>query len=191
MTLNTILNKLKKYWYIVIIGLIIGSTISYLGINNQNNYRASISVGASYNNPEYIRTQPNQNALSLSKLSEFFANRFKSQEIQFQVLSKINYDTGKITKKTFYDISSNENGFINITADFDSQLEAELFLKSIKEVYNNIINVELNQNQIQAFEVKPMTNFNEAVILIKTPIQVQILPIIVCLVLSLLLVLFI
>jgi hypothetical protein len=173
-----LLTKFKKFWWVVVLGVMIGMIISYSGINSNSSYRSSIALGVNYNNQEYTKTLPSQNGQNLSKLSEFMVNRFKSQEIQYQIAQLIGFDTSKISKKAFYDVVSSENGFVSIIGEFETESESQKFLDAIKQSYAKIIEIELNQNQILAFQVTPMKQFNEVIVAIKAPLQVQILPII-------------
>jgi hypothetical protein len=174
-----LLTKFKKFWWIVVLGVMIGMIISYSGINSNSSYRSSIALGVNYNNQEYTKTLPSQNGQNLSKLSEFMVNRFKSQEIQYQIAQLIGFDTSKISKKAFYDVVSSENGFVSIIGEFETESESQKFLNAIKQSYSKIIEIELNQNQILAFQVTPMKQFNEVIVAIETPLQVQVLPIII------------
>jgi hypothetical protein len=192
--------RCQKFWWIPLIFTIVFSFFGFSDFVNKSEYRANISVGATYNNPEYLKTLPQDRALSLSKLGEYLTNRFKSPEIQIRIAQETNEtnsaskkgleasDISIDYKKTFYDVVNQENGFVSIGANFKSQEEAQSFLAAIKGTYKNLIETE-NYSELPAYRIRPMDNFKESVIVVKTPTQFKILPPIFGLLLGLLLLL--
>ncbi len=200
MSYQMFLIRCRKFWWIPFILVILFSFLGFSSFVDKVEYRANITVGATYNNPEYLKTLPQDRALSLSKLGEYLSNRFKSPEIQIRVAqetreanstNKKGLETSDIAidyKKTFYDIANQENGFVSIGANFKSEVEAQSFLAAIKGTYKNLIETE-NYSELPAYKIKPMDNFKESVIIVKTPIQFKMLPTILGLLLGLLLLL--
>ena len=192
--------RCRKFWWIPLILTILFSAFGFSEFANKIEYRANISVGATYNNPEYLKTLPQDRALSLSKLGEYLSNRFKAPEIQIRIAQETreanstnrkNLEVSDISidyKKTFYDVANQENGFVSIGANFKSEAEAQSFLAAVKGTYKNLIETE-NYSELPAYRIRPMDNFKESVIIVKTPIQFKILPTILGFLLGLLLLL--
>ncbi len=200
MSYEMFLIRCRKFWWIPVILTILFTFLGFSSFVDKVEYRANISVGATYNNPEYLKTLPQDRAVSLSKLGEYLVNRFKAPEIQVRIAQETReansanrkgLETSDITidyKKTFYDVTNQENGFVSIGANFKSEAEAQSFLSAIKSTYKNLIETE-NYSELPAYRIRPMDNFKESVIIVKTPIQFKILPTILGLLLGLLLLL--
>ena len=200
MTFEMFLIRCKRFWWIPVLLAVSFTFFGFSGFVDKVEYRASIGVGATYNNPEYIKITPQDRSLSLSKLSEYLANRFKSPEIQLKVAEETreanssNKKAGVVSdisidyKKPFYDVLSQENGFISVGANFKSETEAQNFLTAIKVSYRNLIETE-NNSELPTYRIRPMDNFREAIMQVKTPIQFKVLPTILGLLLGLLLML--
>jgi hypothetical protein len=202
MTFEMFLIRCRRFWWIP---LILGIGFTFFGFSSfvdKTEYRANIGIGATYNNPEYIKTLPQDRSLSLTKLSEYLTNRFKSPEIQLKVAQETREANSSIKKynevtdisldykKPFYDIVSQENGFVSIGANFKSEQEAQNFLTAIKTTYRNLIETE-NASELPTYRIKPMDNFKEGVLVVKTAIQFKVLPTILGILLGFLLLLII
>jgi hypothetical protein len=201
MSFEMFLIRLGRFWWIPLVLAVTFSMFGFSSFVDKVEYRANISIGATYNNPEYLKTTPQDRALSLSKLSEYLVNRFKSPEIQFRIAQETqeansSYKSNKNEiddviidyKKTFYDVANQENGFVSIGANFKNDADAQSFLVAIKSSYKNLIETE-NYSELPAYRIRPMDNFKESIIKVKTPIQFKILPTILGFLLGLLLLL--
>jgi hypothetical protein len=201
MSFEMFLIRCRRFWWIPLILAIAFTFFGFSSLVDKVEYRSNITVGVTYNNPEYLKTLPQDRAISLSKLGEYLTNRFKSPEIQARIIqetveenSSNNQKSNEVNdisidyKKTFYDVTNQENGFVSIGANFKSEADAQSFLAAIKSTYKNLIETE-NYSELPAYRIRPMDNFKESIIKIKTPIQFKILPTILGLLLGLLLLL--
>ena len=200
MSYEMFLIRCRKFWWIPVILTILFTFLGFSSFVDKIEYRANIAVGLTYNNPEYLKTLPQDRAISLSKLGEYLVNRFKAPEIQIRIAqetleansaNKKGIEASDVSidyKKTFYDVTNQENGFVSIGANFKSEAEALSFLTAVKSTYKNLIETE-NYSELPAYRIRPMDNFKESVIIVKTPIQFKVLPTILGLLLGLLLLL--
>jgi hypothetical protein len=201
MSFEMFLIRCRRFWWIPLLLTILFTFLGFSSFVDKVEYRANISVGATYNNPEYLKTLPQDRALSLSKLGEYLSNRFKSPEIQVRIAQETqdanssnkqkSNEISEVTidyKKPFYDVANQENGFVSIGANFRNEVDAQSFLAAIKSTYKNLIETE-NYSELPAYRIRPMDNFKESIIKIKTPIQFKVLPTILGLLLGLLLLL--
>jgi hypothetical protein len=177
MTISQLLTKLKIYWYIL---LILPLAMTYFGFSsfvNKVSYISSISLGITYNNPDYSKVGSENWDRQINSASEYLANRFKSIEVQKSMVDAMGYkDTLINPKKPFYEVTNQTAGFVSISADLGSKEEGVKFLEGVKKVYKNILEVEKSNNETSAYRVKPMDNFVENTIEVKTPIQFKVLP---------------
>jgi capsular polysaccharide biosynthesis protein len=177
MTILELLNKIKKYWYIIAILPIVTSFFGFTPLVDKISYKASITVGVALNSPDLTKVSTQNYDRQLGSLSDFLANRFKSLDIQKIIAFELGMpDSGIDSKKPFYEISNQSSGFINITGTFKNQSESLAFLGAIKKVYYNIIELEKNQNESSPYKIKPMDKFSEAIVSVNTPIQTKALP---------------
>lgn len=194
MTVSQFIHKIKKYWYILLILPILATFLGTTSFASKSNYQASITVGVSYNNPDYVFSGNENYDRQLNALSEYLTNRFKSVDVQKKVVDfmdpKNNLDNKINPKKPFYEITDQKSGYVNLSAVFGSESEAKKFNEAIKSTYQSVIKLEKNQNELSNYKVEPMTNFSESVTIVKTPIQFQILPTIIGFLVAIIIILF-
>jgi hypothetical protein len=177
MTVSTLLNKLKNYWYIVLILPILFSLFGFSSYNNKTEYKASIGLGYTFNSPDYSKVSSDNYDRAINSGGEYLANRFKSLEIQKRVALDMGISDGRLdAKKPFYDLANQQAGFVNVVASFGSEVEANSFLVAIKKTYTELLQTEKNFNENSPYKIKPMENFIQSVSKASTPIQFQILP---------------
>ena len=190
MTISTLLDKLKTYWYIILFLTILFTFFGFSSYNNKTEYKASIGLGYTFNSPEYTKVSSDNYDRAINSGGEYLTNRFKSTEIQKRVASEMGIGDSKIdAKKPFYDLANQQAGFVSILASFRSESEANNFLNAIKKTYTELLQTEKNFNENSPYKIKPMENFIQSVIKTSTPIQFQILPTIFGLLLGILIVL--
>lgn len=188
MSFEMFLIRCRRFWWIPLLLAVAFTFFGFSSLVDKVEYRSNITIGATYNNPEYLKTLPQDRAISLSKLGEYLSNRFKSPEIQARIIqetveenSSNRQKSNEVNdilidyKKTFYDVVNQENGFVSIGANFKSENDAQSFLTAIKSTYKNLIETE-NYSELPAYRIRPMDNFKESIIKIKTPIQFKVLP---------------
>jgi biotin-(acetyl-CoA carboxylase) ligase len=189
MTIEELLSKLKTYWYLIICFPLLFGILSTNTISKKITYRASIGVGLSQNNIDFTKVSNENYDRQLNSLSEYLSNRFKSVEVQKLIIDDLKESQKLVDpKKPFYEVTNSTSGFINVSASLDSEEKAQNFLKAIKKTYQKIILTEKNQNELSSFQIKPMENFLEGVVEQSVPIQLQILPIFVGLLVAIVLV---
>ena len=189
MTISTLINKFKTYWYITIILPILFSFFGFSSYNSKTEYKASIALGYTFNSPDYAKVSSDNYDRAINSGGEYLANRFKSVEVQKRITSEIGLGDNRIDpKKPFYELANQQAGFVNILASFGSEAEANNFLQAVKKTYTELLQTEKNFNENSPYKIKPMENFIQSVIKTSTPIQFQILPTIFGLLLGLLIV---
>jgi len=180
MSISIVINRIVSRWWLVLVFLIIlVSTLS--PFVSQNSYSANISLGAKFNSDEFIQTNDQnsqQYTESLSAFSSYLSNRFSSIDVQSYIADELKL--GDITfeqKNPFYNVTSQQGGFVSLNYRTDQKSKAEDFLEAVKNVYQELLEVEMQENTLPAFQVEPQTNFIESVTEVSTPTQLRILPI--------------
>jgi hypothetical protein len=180
MTVSQLIRRINKYWYVLLILPLIGAFLGVTSIANRTNYRSSITVGVSFNNPDFVFSGNENYDRQLNTLSEYLTNRFKSTDVQKKIIDIIDPNGGSDSridpKKPFYEIVDQKSGYVNISAVLPSQSQAKTFSEAIKTTYQNIVTLEKNQNELTNYKVTPMTNFSESISEVSTPVQFQVLP---------------
>jgi capsular polysaccharide biosynthesis protein len=177
MTISTLIGKLKRYWYILVILPILFSLFGFSSYNNKTEYKASIGLGYTFNSPDYSKVSSDNYDRAINSGGEYLANRFKSVEIQKRIVSEMGIGDSRIdAKKPFYEIANQQAGFVNVLATFGSDTEANNFLNAVKKTYIELLQTEKNFNESSPYKIKPMENFLQSVVKTTTPIQFQILP---------------
>jgi hypothetical protein len=177
MTISTLINKLKTYWYVILILPILFSFFGFSSYNNKTEYKASIGLGYTFNSPDYTKVSSDNYDRAINSGGEYLANRFKSVEVQKRITSEMGIGDSKIDpKKPFYELANQQAGFVNVVASFGSESEANNFLIAIKKTYTELLQTEKNFNENTPYKIKPMENFIQSVIKTSTPIQFQFLP---------------
>lgn len=177
MTISALLNKLKNYWYIILILPILFSFFGFSSYNNKTEYKASIGLGYTFNSPDYTKVSSDNYDRAINSGGEYLVNRFKSVEIQKRIISDMGISDNKIdAKKPFYELTNQQAGFVSASANFGSELEANTFLLAVKKTYTELLQTEKNFNENSSYKIKPMENFMQSIIKTSTPIQFQILP---------------
>ena len=191
MTIAQLLQRVQKYWLILVIIPTVLTLLAYPKLADKVDYKASISVGVSLNSLDYKSTNSDNYDRQLNSLSEYLANRFKSIEVQKTILKELGENDSKIDlKKPIYEISNQTSGFVNLSSSFSTEIKAKIFLQAIKNSYSNIIETEKNLNESAPFKIKPMDKFLETIVEVRNPIQLTLIPTIAGLLLALLIILF-
>jgi hypothetical protein len=177
MTISILIDKLKRYWYIILILPILFSFFGFSAYNNKTDYKASIGLGYTFNSPDYNKVSSDNYDRAINSGGEYILNRFKSIEIQKRIAQDLQIADNKIdAKKPFYELTNQQAGFVSVAGSFGSENEANAFLASIKKTYTELLQTEKSFNESSPYKVKPMENFVQSVIKVNTPIQFQILP---------------
>jgi hypothetical protein len=189
MTVSQFIHRVNRYWYVILILPLIGTFFGVTSITNRTNYRASITIGATLNNQDYVFSGNENFDRHLNTLSEYLVNRFKAVDTQQKIIDLTNNSSSRIDpKKPFYEIVDQKAGFVNISTIVGSQIEAKTFNDAIKTTYTNLINLEKNQNELTNYKITPAATFSESISEYNTPIQIQALPSIIGFLLALLIV---
>ena len=180
MSISIVINRIVSRWWLVLVFLIIlFSTLS--PFVSQNSYSANISLGAKFNSDEFIQTNDQnsqQYTESLSAFSSYLSNRFSSIDVQSYIADELKLrDITFEQKNPFYNVTSQQGGFVSLNYRTDQKSKAEDFLEAVKNVYQELLEVEMQENTLPAFQVEPQTNFIESVTEVSTPTQLRILPI--------------
>lgn len=191
MTFNNIRDRIFKRWWLVLVVTLI-STVSLYLWSSSVSYQASIGVGASFNSPAYTQSFKDGNGAlayveSVDKVfGKYLDSRFSSVEIRSLVAQTAGIgSTSTSTKLPWYTIGSPGGGFLSLTYSTDNNEDANNFIKAVKVAYKKII-AEWNEQKQVEFRVIEMQNFTETVVSFKKPLQLQILPLVVGLLLGIL-----
>lgn len=188
MTIATLFNKLKQYWYLIVIFPILFSIFGFSSFNNKTEYKASIGLGFTFNSPDYAKASSDNFDRAINSGGEYLTNRFKSLEVQKLIATQAGIGDNRIdSKKPFYELSNQQAGFVNVVATFGSEPEANSFLNAVKKTYTELLQTEKSFNESSPYRIKPMENFLQSIVKTTTPIQFQLLPTIFGLVLGILL----
>lgn len=191
MTFNNIRDRIFKRWWLVLVVTLI-SAASLFSWSSSVTYQASIGVGASFNSPAYIQSfKDGHGALayveSVDKIfGKYLESRFNSLEIQNLIAQTAAISSDSIsTTLPFYKVGSSGGGFLSLTYSTDNNEYANNFIKAVKVVYKKII-ADWNEQKQAEFKVIEMENFTDTVFSVKKPLQLQILPLVVGLLLGIL-----
>lgn len=195
MTTLNLVDKIQKRWWMFIILPLIFFAVFFPKLN-QNSYTASIGLGTNFNNPEFVgnsSTQGNNESeyvLSLKEFSAYLAGRLASVEVQAKIIEKLKLDIPINQKVAFYNITTQSGGYVSVSWNANSQDEAKNFLVAIKEVYSEILSIELNKGVLAKYQVSIKKDFVESVIPVSNPPQLNLLPIIAGLLVALVIAIF-
>ncbi len=179
MFFQTLLERIVKRWLVIIIALIIaflsifGYQKTQVNVVDTNMYTASITVGITLNNiTEQDVFLANNYDNILTVFSKYLANRFASVDVQSKIANKMDLTMTSFDPKIpFYQINSQDGGFVNLTYSNSDKEKSQKFLKTIKEVYQEIVNTERNLNESRPFKVEPQTTFVENLFEYKPSVQ--------------------
>lgn len=191
MTFEEVIKRaLFRWWLIAIVTIV--STLLFLNWTTANSFQASIGLGISFNNANFlseIRGQnltsaagqaPNRGAeytYSLQEFSNYLLSRFSSVEIQSRIAEKIGDKHNSYnSKQPFYKVEAQSGGYISITYDAGDRISAEKFLQAAKEEFRNLVITERSKKEIDAFSIDPKNEFIENIIEIARPSQFRVLP---------------
>jgi len=193
MTFGTILQKLTKRWPIIVLVTVIFG-LSTFGWISEKYTVTSITVGANLNSPELIAVKDGAQSYALlaQQLSNYLSSRFASITIQSSISKEMGVEQSNYSeKKPFYEVSGEGLGFVSLTYRNLQASTADKFNQAVKNVYNDLITKEWNNQRQTSFMIQPMNNFLESKTVEDRPIQSQILPVIAGIILGLAIVIFI
>jgi len=191
MTFEEVIKRALFRWWLIVIFVIV-FTLSFLNWTTATSFQASIGIGISFNNDDFLNEArgvamanttgqaPNRGAeytYSLQEFSNYLLARFSSVEIQSRIAEKINDKQASYNpKQPFYDVETQNGGYISIQYEAESQEIAEKFLQTVKEEFRNLVLIERNKKEIPTFQIDPKNEFVENIVDIARPNQFKILP---------------
>jgi capsular polysaccharide biosynthesis protein len=201
MTFETLRTRFLKNIWMVIIAIIVAN-LSLFSATSTSTYLSTITVGMNPNNLEYknLLTQSNNFAAnnydkSLEDLSLYLVNRFSAPDIQFEISESAKLNQKIDNKKAFYDVKTQNAGFVNLTYNAGSRDQGQAFINSVNTVFQNKIIKEWNSDRPSIFAITPKTidsvAFNNAIIESKPSFQNNALPSVAGIIIGFLLALFI
>ena len=193
MTFAELRTRIFKYWWVVILSCIL-FTVGFLPFNESERYTASITLGMSLNNSRPNNTENSDVSLGfvevLPEFSTYLSNRFSSIEIQDNINQNANLGISILSQEApFYDVSNSSGGFVNLSVEIGNRISGDNFLREVKNAYQLIID-EWNNSKPFVYQVTPMTSFNETVVKQGRPLQIQILPTVIGLIIGFTIILF-
>jgi hypothetical protein len=184
MSFKEILVRILKGWWLILIFTLIFTIAFYKSTQSKDIYRASISVGITFDNilqeqniKDTADKTPSLFTSISTSISQYLLFRFSSVEIQDMVAKKMGVQISDLNNITpFYRVLDEKAGFVSISYDSESKNDAEKFLDAIKQVYNFLIATELNNNQTNTYKVRPQENLIQSITTSQKPAQQKILP---------------
>ncbi len=176
MTFNDILGRFMKYWWVILLTTLICS-FALRGKIEQVNYFASVGVGLNYNNTDFPKDGEASVGYneSLQSLSFFLEERFTAIENQEIIAAKMGATPTYSFENAFYNITNSNAGFVTLSTETKTQEEGDKFIEGVKEAYLQIVQ-EWNSTRNAQYQIRPQTEFSEAVAIQNTSPQVKLLP---------------
>lgn len=186
MNQNTILMKFRKYFFVMIICLLIAIGYSF-NLSQKSEFVASVSIGFSPKSSPIPTDslKDKEYTLLLNGFTQYLQNRLSSLNIQdiFAKNLKISL-TKNNEKKPIYDVIPTGLGFANISMTTNSQIDAQKFVETTKEVLNNKLIPEWNGERTSQYQVVTNNNIVSSINEIKTSQVNLLIPILIALVLG-------
>jgi capsular polysaccharide biosynthesis protein len=184
MSFKEVLNRLIKGWWLILIFTLIFTAIFYRSGQPKDTFRASISIGITFDNnfqeqnvKDTLENTPSLFTSTSGQIGQYLLFRFSSVEVQDMVAKKMGISVSNLNNTVpFYRVLNQFAGFVSISYDSESKEAVEKFLKAIKEVYIYLIDAELNNNQTNTYKVRPQENLIQSVTTISEPTQQRVLP---------------
>jgi hypothetical protein len=206
-SLQTLLTKLqKRLWIVLIISLIIGF-IGFINFSNKNSYLVSTGINLELpaltgqidnqtnvdqansdlkDNILWSQAQNNQVYIpTRGQLNKYFYNQLSSVRIQKIILDKLGEKPSNgIEKKLIYDLVDNNSGYIAINYSTNSESIANKFNGAVKEVITNNILTEWNQGKSLKYQAQAVASNDPQIITQAVSTQLKIIPLIVSLIIT-------
>ena len=162
MTNSNLLTKFRKYFFVIIICLLIAGGYSF-NLNQKNEYLASVSIGFSPKPQASLAQNSSLNdkeyTLLLNGFTQYLQARFNSLNIQNSYTQVLETPLTKANeKKAIYDISGTGLGYINLSVSTNSAAKAQKFIDTTKEVVNNRLIPEWNTERVAEYQVATNNN---------------------------------
>lgn len=188
MTFEDLVKRVLLRWWLTLI-FILGFTLIFYSWTSSTSYQASLGIGISFNNPDFLgqndgQVQTNsvgkrgsEYTLALEEFSRYLAARFNSAEVQSMVAQRAGLKISSFsTKQAFYTVTPQFSGYISIAHELPSQESAEAFIQAIKSTFKDLITIEKNLGELQPYKIKPKEEFVETVTPVSKKAQFKILP---------------
>jgi capsular polysaccharide biosynthesis protein len=178
MTFSTLINRItKRWWVILILTALIGFGGYYL--LNKPIYTSSVSLNMNFNNIQKTasdsetRDQAKENAYvyGLNNFSQFLSNRLQSPTMEKEVWMKVedgNEEAYKNSYRRMYKVTPEGMGFVSIDYQNSSEEKAKKFNEAIKKVFNEKLIPEWNATRQEQYKVSP-NNINSSIIVKNQP----------------------
>jgi hypothetical protein len=186
MSLENLLKKIIKGWWIIVLTLVIAGIYTGLQSNKGNTYLTSVSFGFSPVMTQTNNTITNDNYPTLMiGISQYLEARLSSTNMQ-EILARrsgvaLSTDT---EQKSVYKVKSQQMGFVTINYTANNKVEAENFIKGVEEV-SQILLSEWNNERPSQYSVKSVSSFKSSTVPSTSSKQLIFLPFVVAIVLGL------
>lgn len=162
MTNSNLLTKLRKYFFVIIICLLIAGGYSF-NLDRKSEYLVSVSIGFSPKPQASLAQNSSLNdkeyTLLLNGFTQYLQARFSSLNIQNSYTQVLETPLTKANeKKAIYDIVQTGLGYINLSVSTDSPAKAQKFIDTTKEVVNNKLIPEWNTERVAEYQVATNNN---------------------------------
>jgi acylphosphatase len=176
--------KFKKLWYLVLIFVVIGSGLSYIEAQKVF-YSANIILNL---NP--LDTENNEyNTEYYKSLSNFLVNVYNNKIIESDIVDRMGKKSNFLGKRNvFYKVKNLDLGFVSVTANFDSNSEAQDFINSIKNTHNISVVKLWNEQKNPKLQVRGLENFQVRIVEYKSDDRYLAFPFIISILASLILI---
>lgn len=183
MTIGEIISKIKKYWFVVIIFLIVGAYVSYLEAE-KTSYNATVVLGINLANAG--NGENDQLNTLLTKDADIFLSKLVSSKyIQSSIIKEAGLSQSLIAVKPFYDVLPMGLGYISINYSAPNQTTSETFIKAVKKVYSTEIVKIWNEQKPAEFKTRALDDISSSISSAKSSVQNALIPVITSIVLSL------
>ncbi|MBC7406723.1 MAG: hypothetical protein H7230_04610 [Candidatus Parcubacteria bacterium] len=162
MTNSNLLTKFRKYFFVIIICLLIAGGYSF-NLDRKSEYLASVSIGFSPKPQASLAQSPSLNdkeyTLLLNGFTQYLQARFATLNIQNSYTQVLETPLTKANeKKAIYDIIPTGLGYINLSISTNSAAKAQKFIDTTKEVINNKLIPEWNTERVAEYQVATNNN---------------------------------
>ena len=181
---NTILTKFRKYFFVMIICLLIAVGYSF-NLSQKSEFISSVSIGFSLKSSPIDSLKDKEYTLLLNGFTQYLQSRLSSLNIQDIFAKSLKVQLSKANeKKPIYDIAPTGLGFVNLSMTTNNQVEAQKFVETTKDVLNNKLIPEWNGERTSQYQVITNNNIISSINEMKTAQINLIVPVLIALVLG-------